>query len=378
MDIVEEKNNKYKTKSLFKTNKAIKINKINILNKEGDVNEQYIPSINKKTAVNILNTCLYIRKLDIRMMKAQRQGKISFYLTCAGEEGAVTAAAAGLHSEDVILAQYREQAALRYRGFQTEDFINQLFGNKKDLNNGRQMPVHYGSKKLNYHTISSPLATQIPQATGVAYAQKIQQEPNCTLCFFGEGAASEGDFHAGLNMAAVLEAPCIFFCRNNNYAISTTTKEQYLESITAKALAYGINSVQVDGNDILAVLTATQQAREYVIAEKKPFFIEALTYRMGSHSSSDDTSCYRSKEEEQKWLKYDSITRFSNWLIANKYITAEEIAATELQYEQEIINQIKISEQIEPPSVNSIITDVYKHPTKILEEQLADILNNKI
>ena len=144
-------------------------------------------------------------------MAAQRQGRISFYMTCTGEEAAVIGSVAALTPQDVILAQYREHAALHYRGFTATQFMQQLFGTHQDLGKGRQMPIHYGSQALNYHTVSSPLATQIPQASGVAYAQKMQKAPACTLCYFGEGAASEGDFHAGLNIAAVMQAPVIFF-----------------------------------------------------------------------------------------------------------------------------------------------------------------------
>ncbi|MGL4836093.1 MAG: thiamine pyrophosphate-dependent dehydrogenase E1 component subunit alpha, partial [Shewanella sp.] len=172
-----------------------------------------LPNIDPALALKIYDTCVFTRVLDERMLGAQRQGRISFYMTCTGEEAAIVGSVAALDHEDVILAQYREHAALRYRGFTTEQFMNQMFSNEKDLGKGRQMPIHYGSAALHYQTISSPLATQIPQAAGVGYSLKMQRKRNVAICYFGEGAASEGDFHAGLNMAAVLKCPVIFFCR---------------------------------------------------------------------------------------------------------------------------------------------------------------------
>jgi 2-oxoisovalerate dehydrogenase E1 component alpha subunit len=185
------------------------------------------PSMSPKLAEKIYTDMVYTRLLDERMVAAQRQGRLSFYLTCTGEEASVAGTIAAFNQQDMVMAQYREQLALRYRGFTTEQFMNQLFGNAEDLGKGRQMPVHYGSRELNFMTVSSPLATQIPQAAGYAYGQKLTGNNACTLCYFGEGAASEGDFHAGLNMAAVLKCPVVFVARNNGYAISTPASEQF-------------------------------------------------------------------------------------------------------------------------------------------------------
>ncbi|MCF1439889.1 MAG: thiamine pyrophosphate-dependent dehydrogenase E1 component subunit alpha, partial [Shewanella sp.] len=212
----------------FIEGKSLPIPILKILQADGTTYEGAIePIIDQQLALKIYDTCVFTRILDERMLGAQRQGRISFYMTCTGEEAAVIGSAAALDPHDIILAQYREHAALRYRGFTTTQFMNQMFSNELDLGKGRQMPIHYGSAELNYQTISSPLATQIPQATGVGYSLKMQGKRNVAICYFGEGAASEGDFHAGLNMAAVHKVPTIFFCRNNGYAISTSTEEQF-------------------------------------------------------------------------------------------------------------------------------------------------------
>ncbi|MEJ6744632.1 MAG: thiamine pyrophosphate-dependent dehydrogenase E1 component subunit alpha, partial [Porticoccaceae bacterium] len=250
--------------------------------------------LDEALAQKIYGDMIYIRTLDERMVRAQRQGRLSFYLTCTGEEASVAGTVAAFKPNDMIMSQYREQVALRFRGFTTEQFMNHLFTNRKDLGKGRQMPVHYGSRDLNFMTISSPLATQIPQAAGYAYGQKLAGENACTLCYFGEGAASEGDFHAGMNMAAVLKCPVVFVVRNNGYAISTPASEQFIgDGIAPRGIGYGIKTIRVDGNDILAVYTAAVAARKIAVDQQQPVLIEAMSYRLGAHSTSDDPSGYR-------------------------------------------------------------------------------------
>lgn len=170
---------------------------------------------------------LTITILDEILYNAQRQGRISFYMTSTGEEATHIGSAASLNEKDPVFAQYREVGVLLWRGFTISDVMNQCFGTYLDRGKGRQMPVHYGSQECNFQTISSPLGTQLPQAAGAAYALKLLGQKNVVMCYFGEGAASEGDFHAALNMAATTESPVIYFCRNNHYAISTSLKEQY-------------------------------------------------------------------------------------------------------------------------------------------------------
>ena len=169
-----------------------------------------------------------LREMDSILQNAQRQGRISFYMTCTGEEAIHMGAAAALENGDHIFAQYREQGLLMWRGFTLEQFTNQCFSNDRDLGKGRQMPVHYGSRALNYHTVSSPLGTQLPQAVGTAYRLRMMGKPNVAIAFFGDGCASTTDFHAALNFAATLSSPCLFFCRNNGYAISTPVTDQYV------------------------------------------------------------------------------------------------------------------------------------------------------
>lgn len=348
---------------------------LKILQADGTVYENAVlPTIDQELATKIHDTCVFTRVLDERMLGAQRQGRISFYMTCTGEEASIIGSVASLDSDDVILAQYREHAAIRYRGFSTEQFMNQLFSNEKDLGKGRQMPIHYGSAELNYQTISSPLATQIPQASGVGYSLKMQDKRNVAVCYFGEGAASEGDFHAGLNMAAVLKSPTIFFCRNNGYAISTPTSEQFMgNGIASRGPGYGIHTIRVDGNDMLAVLAATQQARAHAIHNKEPVLIEAMTYRLGAHSSSDDPSGYRSKEEEAKWQSHDPVKRFKLWMINKGWLTEKQDADLYEKYRKEVLAELKLAEKRPMSMLDTIVEDVYDAPTPRLQQQLKSL-----
>ena len=331
-------------------------------------------NLNKETALHCYKTMQYIRVLDERMVAAQRQGRLSFYIVCTGEEAAVVGTAAALQSGDMIMGQYREQAALRYRGFTTEQFMGQLFGNETDLGKGRQMPIHYGSKALNYMTISSPLATQIPQAAGYAYGQKMAGKGECTLCYFGEGAASEGDFHAGLNMAAVQEVPVIFVCRNNGYAISTPTDEQYKgDGIASRGIGYGIKTIRVDGNDLLAVHAATVAARDFAVTNNAPVLIECMTYRVGGHSTSDDPSGYRSKDEENAWRNKDPIKRFKHWLLNKNWWSEDEETLLLEDYRTEILSVLKKVEKLPLQPLRTLITDVYEQPSAQLQEQYAEL-----
>ena len=272
------------------------------------------------------------------------------------------------------MSQYREQGALAYRGFSSKEFMDQMFSNQNELNKGRQMPIHYGSKLLNFMTISSPLGTQIPQASGYAYGQKMAGLDAVTICYFGEGAASEGDFHAGMNMAAVLNCPAIFFCRNNGYAISTPSEEQFKgDGIASRGLGYGVRTIRVDGNDVLAVYTATQKAREIALAHQCPVLIEAMTYRLAAHSTSDDPSSYRSKDEEQRWQSKDPIARFKTWMQSKGWLDEPQNLAFIEQCRQEVLKELKIAEQVPICPIEQIIEDVYDTPPWHLKAQLADL-----
>lgn len=352
---------------------------LQILKPDGTLHDNATaPDLDEDTAVKIYNTMEYIRVLDERMIAAQRQGRISFYLASTGEEAAAVGSAAALSDNDMIMSQYREQGALAYRGYTTSQFMNQMFSNQDDPNKGRQMPIHYGDKALNFMTISSPLGTQIPQASGYAYGQKMAGNDAITICYFGEGAASEGDFHAGLNMAAVLNCPVIFFCRNNGYAISTPADEQFAgDGIASRGLGYGVKTIRVDGNDPLAVYAATERAREIALADECPVLIEAMTYRLAAHSTSDDPTGYRSREEEDKWRAKDPIQRMAKWLTQKGWYDEDANKKLIEKSRADVLAALKESEKIDVNPIEDIVEDVYDEVPWHLQEQL-DTLKSHI
>jgi len=316
-----------------------------------------------------------LRQMDDILLNAQRQGRISFYMTCRGEEAIHMGAGSALSEGDPILAQYREQGLLMWRGFTLEQFTNQCFSNNLDLGKGRQMPVHYGSKALNYHTVSSPLGTQLPQAVGAAYRLKLAGLPNVAACFFGDGCASTTDFHSAMNFAATLRAPVIFFCRNNGYAISTPTSEQYAgDGIVSRAPGYGMAAIRVDGNDVFAVHAAVREAKRYAIENGAPVLVEAMTYRLGHHSTSDDSMQYRSSDEvKTSEDQHDPIHRFEAFL--KKYQWLNEDECTEIQKEERgaVMKAMHIAEKSPKPQLEELFTDVYHDIPQHLERQKAQL-----
>ncbi|HAD49595.1 2-oxoisovalerate dehydrogenase E1 component alpha subunit [Idiomarina aquatica] len=364
------------TKPQWFDGESVTIPMLQILKEDGSFHKNAdMPEYDKDLIVKIHDTMQFIRTLDERMIAAQRQGRISFYLASRGEEAESVASAAALDDGDMIMGQYREQGALAYRGFTVEQFMNQLFSNEKDLGKGRQMPVHYGCADLNFMTISSPLGTQIPQATGYAFGQKMDKTGKCTICYFGEGAASEGDFHAALNMASVYKVPVIFFCRNNGYAISTPSQgEQYGgDGIAPRGIGYGMKTIRIDGNDVFAVLKATQEARRLAVEENEPVLIEAMSYRMSGHSTSDDPTGYRTREEEDDWKVKDPLDRLQKWMMNEGWLDKDHVEEHHAEVKAKVLAALKEAEKVPAPHIDELINDVYDEPTPLLKEQLEEL-----
>ena len=298
---------------------ALAIPTFRVIDEEGAMvskSSDYLSAFSKDLLLKFYTTMIKVQEFDTLYYDLQRQGVISFYMQNTGEEGLQVATAAALDTKDWIFPQYRELGVFFWRGFGVQQASHQLFGNSKDLGEGKQMPVHYGSKALNIQTISSPLGTQIPQATGLGYGLMLQNEPNISVCYFGDGAASEGDAHAALNFAATLKSQTLFICRNNKYAISTGLQDQFVsDGIAVRGVGYGIHALRVDGNDVLATYLAAQAARKLVLAGPQPVLIECMTYRRGHHSTSDDSTRYRSKQEIDHYEKVDNpIIRLEKFL----------------------------------------------------------------
>ncbi|KAJ1927196.1 hypothetical protein IWQ60_003125 [Tieghemiomyces parasiticus] len=356
--------NSYFTPDLVLTKAMEPVATYQVMDTDGMVADpRHEPGVSEELAVGIYRDMVTVRSMDKVLYEAQRQGRISFYLTGYGEE-AIVGSAAALNPRDVMFGQYREAGALVHRGFTLNQIMDQCFGNHRDLSHGRQMPVHYGSRDLHFVTISSPLATQIPQAAGAAYALKRQGEGRCVMCYFGDGAASEGDFHAALNMATTLECPVIFFCRNNGFAISTPAAEQYRgDGVASRGIGYGMDTIRCDGNDVWAVYNATRKARALAVEQNRPVLIEALTYRVSHHSTSDDSSAYRSAKEVEEWQRRDNpVTRLRKWLEHRGWWDADREAAATAEIKDAIMAAFRRAESTTLPPVEMAFTDVYAAP----------------
>mmetsp|Transcript_33345 Transcript_33345/g.55987 ORF Transcript_33345/g.55987 Transcript_33345/m.55987 type:complete len:432 (+) Transcript_33345:70-1365(+) len=361
------------------TAQATKFDVFRILGPSGQLAEGVPePELSQELAVQMYSSMIQVQVLDDIMNHAQRQGRISFYMQAVGEEAIHIGSASVLSPKDMIFAQYREQGVLLWRGFSIQNAINQCFSNEGDLGKGRQMPVHYGSRELNYQTISSPLGTQIPQAVGAAYSMKLSQSEAVAVCYFGEGAASEGDFHAALNFASTLEAPVVFFCRNNGYAISTPSSEQYRgDGIASRAAGYGMRAIRVDGNDLLAVRAATAEARRIAHSHSCPVLIEAMTYRASHHSTSDDSTRYRSVSEIKHWQgMYDPIRRFRTYLEDRGWWGEDKEQELRDRERMGVLHAIDVAEKMNTPSVNELFEDVYESKPHHLLKQEKSMLDH--
>lgn len=344
------------------------------------LDDSYTIPFTKEDSIKMYREMITISILDAIMYDAQRQGRLSFYMVSAGEEGAGVGSAAALTKDDVIFSQYREQGALFHRGLSLRDMMNQLYHNKYDDGMGHNMPVHYGNAELNIHPISSPLATQIPHAAGAAYALKMDSSDRCVICYFGEGAASEGDFHAALNIAATRSCPIIFFCRNNGYAISTPSLEQYKgDGIASRGVGYGIETIRVDGNDLAAVHRVTSEARERVIHNQRPILIEAMSYRVSHHSTSDDSFAYRSKKEVEEWKKRDNpISRMRKWMELKGWWSDDLEDNARRAIRKEVLTELSRAENTSKPPVGYLFKGTYNElcgPLKEQHQELKNILN---
>ncbi|KAL2836404.1 thiamine diphosphate-binding protein [Aspergillus pseudoustus] len=311
---------------------------------------------------------LTVNIMDSIMFEAQKHGRLSFYMVSAGEEAVMVGSAAALTPTDVITCQYRETGVFLQRGFTLADFMSQLAANHEDPGKGRNMPVHYsGKKKVNEHAVASTLATQIPHATGAAYALKLDaqedpcQPPSVAACYFGDGAASEGDFHAALNVAAVRKCPILFLCRNNGFAISTPVSEQYVgDGIAVRGLGYGIPSIRVDGTDIFAVYEATREARRRALeGGGQPVLLELMSYRISHHSTSDDSMAYRSQAEVQTWKTgHNPVTRLKGWLENNGLWNEEKDKEAKARIRKSVLRGLVEAEKKPKPRLSGVFDDV--------------------
>ncbi|UCZ54627.1 thiamine pyrophosphate-dependent dehydrogenase E1 component subunit alpha [Bacillus shivajii] len=283
--------------------------------------------LSDEEVMEMYETMLMARMIDERMWLLNRAGKIPFVISCQGQEGAQVGASFALdRNKDYALPYYRDMGVVLAFGMTAKDLMLSAFAKAEDPNSGgRQMPGHFGQKKNRIVTGSSPVTTQVPHAVGISLAGKMKGEEFVSITTFGEGSSNQGDFHEGINFASVHDLPVIFMCENNKYAISVPLEKQLnCENVSDRAVGYGIHGETVDGNDPLAVYEAIKNARERGLSGGGPSLIETVSYRLTPHSSDDDDSTYRAKEEVEEAKKLDSIYTFADYLREAGLLTDEK------------------------------------------------------
>ena len=316
------------------------------------------------------------RAVDEKALILVRQGKTAFYAASAGQEAAQVGSAFPLQPQDWIFPAHRELGCLIARGLSLEEMFGQIMAKMADPCKARQMPVHFGSRPLRIVPTASTVCNHLPEAVGAAYAARLRKEPSVSVAYFGEGASSEGDFHAAMNFAGVLKTPTVFFCQNNQYAISVGRQAQTAaRTIAIKATAYGFDGYYVDGNDVLAVYAVMHQAAERARAGGGPALIEALTYRYAPHSSADDDRLYRREEEVREWReRRDPIRRYRLFLEKRGLWNEEQERALAERVKAEVDAAADRAEATPDPPPESLFDDVYAVPLWIHERERAAML----
>ncbi len=323
------------------------------------------PTLSKEDLLKIYRWMVTARAFDERALALQRQGRLGTYAPLSGQEAAQVGSASALQPQDWMFPSYREHAVQVVRGQRWLDVLTYWGGNEE----GNRIP-----EKVNNFTISIPIATQVLHGVGVAWAGKLKGEQMASIVYFGDGGTSEGDFHEGMNFATVFQCPVVFFCQNNQYAISVPRAHQtHSETIAQKAIAYGCEGVQVDGNDVLAVYSATRKALEKARSGGGPTLIEAITYRLSHHTTADDWTRYRSKEEVEMWKRKDPIVRFRRYLESQGFWGQSDEDKLWAAAKVEVAQAVEAYEKMPERDVEEIFKYTYAEMPWNLKEQLAEL-----
>lgn len=325
------------------------------------------PDLDDARLLEFYRWMVFARIFDERCLNLQRQGRMGTYAPLAGQEAAQVGSAFALEPDDWVFPSYREHAVTMIHGLPMENVLLYWMGREE----GNRIPEH-----VNVFTVAVPIATQIPHAVGAAWAAKIRGDRRAFIVYFGDGATSEGDFHEGCNFAGVFKAPVVFFCQNNQFAISVPLHRQTAsETIAQKAVAYGFPGVRVDGNDVLAVYKVTREALDRARAGEGPTLIEAVTYRFGPHTTADDPTRYRTPEEVEEWReRRDPITRMRRFLMAKGLLDEAQDRAIAEEARERIAAAVRAVEQMPKAAPESIFDYVYAQLPWHLEEQRRELL----
>jgi pyruvate dehydrogenase E1 component alpha subunit len=335
---------------------------LSILDSDGTLDAALEPDIPSGSLDRMYRAMLLGRRLDERMVRLQRQGRIGTFAPIKGQEASQIGSVATLTPRDWMVPSFRETAAMLWRGWPIEKMLMFFAGY---LEGGSPAP---GQRDL---PITIPVATQLPHAVGLAYAAQYKDDDAVVLAYFGDGATSEGDFHEAANFAGVWHVPVVFVCQNNQWAISVPLKKQtHSRTIAQKALAYGFPGIQVDGNDLLAVYAATQEAVARARAGDGPTLIECVTYRLGVHTTADDPTKYRSEDEVKAWEKKDPLTRLVPYLERKGIRTA----GLDAEIDAEIAAAVERFEAAPAPDPIAVFDHVYAERPPHLERQRAEMI----
>lgn len=317
--------------------------------------------LSEAKVVEMYKYMLLARKFDERCLLLQRAGKINFHVSGIGQETAQIAAAFALDRErDYFLPYYRDYGFVMAVGMTLQELMLSAFAKAGDPNSGgRQMPGHFGSKRLRIVTGSSPVTTQVPHAVGIALAAKMQKKDIVSYVTFGEGSSNQGDFHEGLNFAGVQKLPVIFLCENNQYAISVPIKKQLGGRVADRAQGYGFPGIRVDGNDALEVYRVVKEARERAVRGEGPTLIEAMMYRLSPHSTSDNDLAYRTKDEVDENWKKDGIPKMKSYLIEHGLWSEEREEALLKEIQQQLKDALEAAEGAPYPKPEDTLLHVY-------------------
>ncbi len=347
-----------------------------ILAEDGSFDPANTTRFDKALSLKLYQGMLFTRLMDKQFMALQRQGTLGFYAETLGQEAASIGSAAALETQDWLVPALREHGAGLYRGMNFDNFVAQLFGNANDITQGRQMPLHPSDKATHYVNMSSCIASQLPHAVGIALGMKISGDKD-SICigYMGDGATSEGEFHASMNLAAVSGAPVIMLCQNNQWAISTPGEGQTAaETIALKGIGYGMEALRADGNDVLAVYEVTKYAADKARRGDGPTFIELLTYRVSAHTSSDDPSRYRDEGVTDVWRdQRDPLLRMRKFLEKNSWLSEAEHEAMAAQIESTVREAVAKQRDVAMPEKRTLVEDVFETPWWRLREQAAEL-----
>jgi pyruvate dehydrogenase E1 component alpha subunit len=343
----------------------LKGERFQVLGENGQANPDGEPKLSGTDLQKLYDLMATTRAADLKALKLQRQGRMGTFAPSLGHEACQVGSAFAVQAKDWIFPYFRDLGVYVTLGLPLKHYFLYWMGNEE----GMHIPAD-----LNIFPISVPVGSQLPHAVGCAMAMKSRNETDAVVAYFGDGATSEGDFSEALNFAGVFQTPNVFVCINNQYAISTPVRRQTAaKTIAQKALAFGFDGIQVDGNDVLAMYAATKEALEKARAGGGPTLIEAFTYRIGNHTTSDDASRYRSKAELDEWSKRDPLERFKLFL-KTKNLWDESFEGRVQKAAEELINKaVAEAEDTPPPQPEDLFIHTYKEMPPKLVEQLSEL-----